>query len=347
MDRCGSYQADQWKTRIASGDIPDYIKTDAIGSGLHDIGAVRVLSEDYLRQHMPNYTKLVDQIAGPYGWQTVTSGGEVVGIPSVNVAIASGATFVTRRDWIEAVGEPIPDKRMLGSPYSDYSSLEDVERLLRKYRNEDPDGNGERDTYGLSVYKNSNTVSFNAGAQWAFPNEFGAHGVRLSSWQEAGGALQYSMISVGYKEALAFLRRWYEEEIIAPEFVTDKRSELITKFSNGIVGAFPASTAWTGPRPSGPTGVLLKNVPDTELVYFIAYEGRRRQSLDVKLQPGPRCGSGRFCSNCAGGRAGGLRGRQSTRWEARRCGWPRSAPLATAHRRLLRGRRVTVTREFR
>ena len=34
------YQADQWKTRIASGDIPDYIKTDAIGSGLHDIGAV-------------------------------------------------------------------------------------------------------------------------------------------------------------------------------------------------------------------------------------------------------------------------------------------------------------------
>ena len=131
MDRCGSYQGDQWKTRIASGDIPDYIKTDAIGSGLHDIGAVRVLSEDYLRQHMPNYTKLVDQIAGPYGWQTVTSGGEVVGIPSVNVAIASGATFVTRRDWIEAVGEPIPDKRMLGSPYSDYSSLEDVERLLR------------------------------------------------------------------------------------------------------------------------------------------------------------------------------------------------------------------------
>ena len=81
------------------------------------------------------------------------------------------------------------------------------------------------------------------------------------------------MISDGYKEALAFLHRWYEEEIIDPEFVTDKRSELITKFSNGIVGAFQASPAWTGPRPSGPTGVLLKNVPDTELVYFIAYEG--------------------------------------------------------------------------
>ena len=40
------YQSDQWKTRIASGDIPDYIKTDAIRSGLHDIGAVRVLSEE-------------------------------------------------------------------------------------------------------------------------------------------------------------------------------------------------------------------------------------------------------------------------------------------------------------
>ena len=267
------YQSDQWKTRIASGDIPDYIKADAIGSGLHDIGAVRVLSEELLRQHMPNYTKLIDQIAGRYGWQTVTSGGEVVGIPSVNVAIASGATFVTRRDWLEAVGEPLPEKRMLGSPYSDYSSLEDVERLLRKYRNEDPDGNGQKDTYGISVYKNSNTVSFNAGAQWAFPNEFGAHGVRLASWQDIGGELHYSMISDGYKEALAFLHRWYEEEIIDPEFVTDKRSELITKFSNGIVGAFQASPAWTGPRPSGPTGVLLKNVPETELVYFIAYEG--------------------------------------------------------------------------
>ena len=267
------YQSDQWKTRIASGDIPDYIKTDPIGSGLHDIGAVRVMSASYLRQHMPNYTKLIDEIAGPYGWQTVTTGGEVVGIPSVNVAIASGATFVTRRDWMEAVGEPIPDKRMLGSPYSDYSSLEDIERMLRKFRNEDPDGNGQQDTYGLSVYKNSNTVSFNAGAQWAFPNEFGAHGVRIASWQDAGGELGYSMISDGYKEALAFLHGWYEEEIIDPEFVTDKRSELITKFSNGIVGAFQASPAWTGPRPSGPTGTLLKNVPETELVYFIAYEG--------------------------------------------------------------------------
>ena len=267
------YQADQWKTRIASGDIPDFIKADAIGSGLYDIGAVRVMSEAYLRQHMPNYTKLVDEIAGRYGWQTVTADGAVVGIPSVNVAIASGATFVTRRDWMEAVGEPIPDQRMLGSPYSDYSTLEDVERLLLKFRNEDPDGNGKRDTYGLSVYKNSNNVTFNAGAQWAFPNEFGAHGVRLSSWQDAGGELGYSMISDGYKEALVFLHGWYEKEIIDPEFVTDKRSELITKFSNGLVGAFQASPAWTGPRPSGPTGALLKNVPDTELVYFIAYEG--------------------------------------------------------------------------
>ena len=39
------------------------------------------------------------------------------------------------------------------------------------------------------------------------------------------------------------------------------------------MGAFRGSPAWTGPRPSGPTGALLSNVPDTELVYFIAYEG--------------------------------------------------------------------------
>jgi putative aldouronate transport system substrate-binding protein len=264
------YQGEQWRLKMASGEVPDFMKIGPRGA-LYDLGVVRELPRDWFYQHMPNYVTIVDQIDPAGAWNGVTIEGKIMGLPGVNVAVTSGAALVTRRDWMEAVGVEIPEKKMLDYHYADDWSLEQLEAMLYQYRHGDPDGNGKKDTYAVNNFSGG-TPSW--GSAWDFfPNEFGAFGVRIHSWQEQGGKLGYSNITPEYRDALKYLNGWYEKEIIDPEMISDGRKEFNQKFTNGIVGAFEQTPAWTGPRTEGPIGLLLKTTPEAEPVYIIGPEG--------------------------------------------------------------------------
>lgn len=264
------YQKDQRNLRMASGDIPDFMKIGPQGS-LSELGAVRELPKEMLYAHMPKYIAVVDEIDSEAAWAGVNVDGKNMGIPGVNVAVSSGVTMVTRRDWMEAVGVEIPKKKMLDYHYADDWSLDDIEELLLKYVNDDPDGNGKKDTYGVSNYS-GNSPSW-AGAWDFFANEFGAFGVRIHSWQDVNGKLSYTNIWPEYRDALSYLNGWYEKGIIDPEIVSDGRAEFNRKYTNNIVGAFEQTSAWTGPRTQGPVGLLLAANPDAEPVYFVGFAG--------------------------------------------------------------------------
>jgi hypothetical protein len=85
---------------------------------------------------------------------------------------------------------------------------------------------------------------------------------------EEDGALVWSHVTDGYRDALITLARWYELEIIDPEFVLDKRAELMTKYSNGTVGAFFGNNRWISSQADTPVGALLANEPDAQPVYI-------------------------------------------------------------------------------
>ena len=55
--------------------------------------------------------------------------------------------------------------------------------------------------------------------------------------------------------------------------ISDGRKEFNQKYTNGLVGAFEQTPAWTGPRTEGPVGLLLKANPAAEPVYIIGPEG--------------------------------------------------------------------------
>jgi len=67
--------------------------------------------------------------------QVATYDGRMIILPVQRVQMAFGA----RKSWLEKVGEPFP------------KTWDDVKRVAAKFQNDDPDGNGKADTFGLAL----------------------------------------------------------------------------------------------------------------------------------------------------------------------------------------------------
>ena len=261
-------QEDQWRVRIASGDIPDF--NVRWREDLVQIGAVREVPEEMLLQHMPRYMQQAFELGGDILYHRTMVNGRNMGIPAVLSIAAAGPGMVIRKDWLDAIGyetRPVAGTYFHEGP----DSLAELEEIFLKFRNEDPDGNGRRDTFGLMPYQGGGSIGDRA---MFFPNILGAFGVRLNTWEERGDDLQYSQIRTAYRDALRFLNSWYEREIIHPEFVVADSAEMRRKFGNGLIGAFESwSAQLTSPSTSQAWGMLKANNPDVEPVIAVSPAG--------------------------------------------------------------------------
>jgi len=253
------YQTEQIRVRLASGDIPDFLYSQGNLSSLKDLGIIREVSQDALRKYMPKATATMQKLAPETLWSRTTIDGKNWGIPQALSISAAGPMIVTREDWMTAVG-------VTKKP----ETIAELENLYLRYRNNDPDGNGKKDTYALSIFKSQNETIIR---ESYFSQEFGAFGVTLNDWTKKGDRIEYSMTSAEFKEALKFLAEWYRKEIIDPEFLMDLRKETNAKFANGKLGAYEDFSSWTSEQPGGPVHSLKQLKPDIKYVYIISPKG--------------------------------------------------------------------------
>lgn len=241
--------------KLAAGDIPDFmtVYSSADLRKFLDQGIIVGYTEEELNTYMPNYKKLVDEY-DPNIWKYAKVDGQYIGIPSIADGGASSAT-AWRLDWLKNVGiDKIP------------VTLEETEAALYKFRNEDPDKNGQKDTYGLSVT--------------GMTNLYGAYGVYPEFWTVRDGQIVWSGILPETKEALAKLRQWKADDIITPEWVLGENQggywAVSHDFVNGKIGYSthgmnyhwnPDMTKETGAAP-GDNVKLTKEVnPSAEIGY--------------------------------------------------------------------------------
>src|SRR5690606_34001955 len=93
------------------------------------------------------------------------------------------------------------------------TTLEELEDVLIKFRNNDPDNNGKKDTYGISA-RGKDTL----GSNQIFNTVFAAYGIRSSGWLlQEDDTVQLSLVSEQAREVYRTLNRWYEAGIIDPE----------------------------------------------------------------------------------------------------------------------------------
>ena len=214
----------QINLRMAAGEYPDYLTLDN-ASQVADYANKNVLAKipmDMIEANMPQYKALAEGY-DPMMFNYGMIDGSIYGVPNVQ---ANGQYFIPtgmRADWLINLGEDVP------------VTIDDYTALFRRFRNDDPDGNGIKDTYAT-------TFSLEGAPDRILPAIFGAFGVAPFYWLENdNGELQYGFTMQGTKDALMLLNQWYEEELIDPEFLTDKyrtqqNDDISYKFTSGRVG---------------------------------------------------------------------------------------------------------------
>lgn len=118
----------QLQTRAASKDLPDIVINDSAALGNYT-------AQGYL-QEIDKSTVIGNDVIADSLWnETVGLDGATYGVPF------SRQTMVTmiRKDWREKLGLPIPETQ------------EDLAALATAFATQDPDGNGQADTYGMTV----------------------------------------------------------------------------------------------------------------------------------------------------------------------------------------------------
>ncbi len=216
------YNEDQRNIYIAGDNAFDM----AISVGVRDyakLGAVRTITKEMIEENAPRmYAELVEYDGGDM-WTNVTVDSEIYGIPEFQLQTKAGYMMICRSDWMET----------LGYSADGLNTLEDYEEMFLAIRNDDPDKNGEKDTYAIGLY--NKPFSETTFGYW-----FAYYGVHPFAWTVKDGEAVYSNVTEEYRKALELLARWYELEIIDPDFVTDVRATTLEKFASGKTFSFEA-----------------------------------------------------------------------------------------------------------
>lgn len=205
---------------IASGDAPDTLSVSGHSTytKLARDGVLLELDEDVISTYAPNYYSKMTEYAADF-FENCKVDDTIYGLNGINYWSAYHYPIVWNGQWLEAIG-------MDHAP----ATFEEMDTALRAFANEDPDGNGQKDTFGLSM----------DGLQLVY-SAFGAivpdGGI---FWQEIDGELYPTLITENAKEALAYLADLYADNVISPDFVTGENTggywALSHAFINGQIG---------------------------------------------------------------------------------------------------------------
>ncbi|WP_028552940.1 extracellular solute-binding protein [Paenibacillus sp. UNC451MF] len=205
--------------KIASGEIPDTwadLPFTAYNK-LVDQGAVAEVPQEMLEKYAPKYMAWLKKYLGNDPFIYTRRNGKNYSLPIVWSLGPTWQVLGIRQDWLDKVG-------LSKTP----ESLDDLEVMLRKFRNDDPDGNGKKDTYGWTVKSEA--------IENLFSPIFGAFDLYPGAFVDRGGKLVRGEVEPGAKEALTLLNKWYKEDLIDPEFVLNKQKNVEDKVISEKIG---------------------------------------------------------------------------------------------------------------
>lgn len=208
---------EQLNLKIAGGETPDVFNVDTVSLyNYQKQGALAKIPDPVLKQYLPKCTAELEKES-----PGITSFGYIdnarYGIPnSVFYYNNYISPIVYNGLWMKKVGiTSVP------------STLSDLETLLTKFANSDPDGDGKKDTYGLS--NTAMSLVFGAyGVSCPYGGANNMTGFSSSNcggqWVIRDGKVVYDAILPEAKQALQTLNKWYKAGILDPQFITGENT---------------------------------------------------------------------------------------------------------------------------
>lgn len=213
---------------MTGGDVPDVIWESSPhllqADAMH--GFLLPIPYEVIHQHAPNYLAKLHAIA-PLSWLKTYYEGQNYGLPLFSIDGRHPRPGIWRQDWLEAVDMEVPD------------TVEDFREAMRRFRYNDPDGDGQLNTYG--------TTPSITGPMF-FGRLFGLYHLNPYDWNERGGQLVWGGIQPETKTVLGWIRDMYAEGVIDPDFLAipnaTRSYATRQRFESGQIGYVGVFGAW-------------------------------------------------------------------------------------------------------
>lgn len=202
---------------LAAGDSPDIFRVNRsqletyLAQGL-------VLDLSQYQDQLPDYQAFV-------GAETVQQGtvdGQLSAItPFLNDK--NYTTYWIRQDWLDQLGLPTP------------TTVEEFRDVLQAFTEQDPDGNGQNDTYGLTGASPYNTFLPLFGA-------FGTPGPKYI-YVDDTGQVRSGYTDPGAEEAITYIADLQTSGFVDPDSYTLSASEARDRAFQGLAGVMSQSWA--------------------------------------------------------------------------------------------------------
>jgi putative aldouronate transport system substrate-binding protein len=199
---------DKLNITLASGELPDIMmipnKIPSFISAVED-GAFWELGP-YLKDY-PNLSQANEIILN-----NSSIGGKIYGIYRARPLGRLGITY--RKDWLQNVGLQTP------------KTINDFYNMLKAFKENDPDGNGKADTYGMVVSKYAGPWDIMQ-TWFGAPNKWG---------EDSKGNLQPDFMTKEYMNGLKFFKKLYDEGLVNEDFAVMDTQKWVDPLINGQAG---------------------------------------------------------------------------------------------------------------
>ena len=253
LDLAWSTTADHYDEKasltIASGELPDMMWVNFQDyMDMAEAGLLEDLTDVY-EEYCSDFTKSLFE-DNPYIMEGLKVNGRMYGLPYA-VGSADGQNFCylnIRQDWLDNLGLEAP------------KSFDDLKKVAIAFTEDDPDGNGKDDTYGICL--NKEVIGGLAGADPVMQ----AAGAFNDLWLEKDGDLVYSNVQPEMRDALQFLQELYAAGAIDPEFMVKDSAKAKDEFVAGKAGMM-YGMAWA----SSQAAAVEESIPGADQVSVIVY----------------------------------------------------------------------------
>lgn len=209
----GSDYYNQLATALAAGDAPDLFQVDRTHlTQLAGQGLLLDLNPYLNDEHLADYLKIVE----PETLSVATLNDKVYALPKRATGYRN-VTYWIRQDWLDKLGLKAP------------TNTDEFLAVARAFTERDPDGNGKKDTYGLT-----GTADTAWEPLWA---AFGSGGP--GSFYFKDGQLIHGMDDPGTLEALRYFNSLVAAGVVDPDFATNQNRQDHERAMQGIAGIIP------------------------------------------------------------------------------------------------------------
>ncbi|MDF2937636.1 MAG: peptide permease [Paenibacillaceae bacterium] len=201
---------------IASGEIPDLTYIGALNENWYsylDNGVFLPLEQYINEKDTPNIAKIQEDTMNLMKYK-----GHIYAIPRNPSQKAAAHVLTIRKDWLDKLGLKMP------------TTYDELFQVAKQFADNDPDGNGKNDTYGIAVHAGSGGLG-GVALMGAFKTP-----TNIAWSSHTDGKIYPIYAHPNFRLSLEYLVKLYGSGILSKDFVIMKGSQAEDDFLSGKAG---------------------------------------------------------------------------------------------------------------